>query len=71
MADEIPEIVDISAGVNTSPEGSNQGYNYGLIVRFIDMEARNTYIPHSFHQRIIKEYVRSNMNEGLVVDYEH
>ena len=70
MADEIAGIEEISAGANTSPEGLNRGYNYGMIVRFVDAEARDAYIPHPFHQGVVKEYIHPNVDEVLVLDYE-
>ena len=41
MQSEIPGIVDIHAGPNTSPEGKNKGYGLGLVVRFHDAAARD------------------------------
>ena len=78
MADEISGIEEISAGVNTNPEGLNRGYNYGLIVRFVDAKARDAYIPHPFHQRVVKEYIVGKAvttllellaAHGIVVDF--
>ena len=71
MVDEIPGIREISVGINSSPEGMNQGYNYGMIVCFQDREARNAYLPHPFYQSVVKEYVRPNVDDTLVLDYEH
>ncbi len=71
MAGQIPGIVEMSAGQNNSPEGLNQAYDYGMIVRFVDAAARDTYLPHPVHQKIIKETIEPNIDGVLVLDYEH
>ena len=42
MKDQISGIVDITAGINNSPEGKSHGFSYGFIVRFVDQAARAT-----------------------------
>lgn len=69
MQDEIPGILHISAGVNSSPEGQNKGYNYGIVVRFVDEAARDAYLPHPYHQRIVANYAAAILEDLLIVDY--
>ena len=71
MKGEIPGIEDISAGVNSSPEGKNQGYDYGLVVRFRDANTRDEYITHPYHNKIASEYVVPIIEDVLVLDYDH
>ena len=71
MGDEIPGIEEISAGVNSSSEGKNQGYNYGMLVRFPDAAARDNYLPHPFHLKTSSEHLRPMADDVLVLDYEH
>ena len=71
MGDEIPGIEEISAGANSSSEGKNQGYDYGMIVRFRDAGARDNYLPHPFHLKTSGEHLRPMADDVLVLDYEH
>ena len=71
IADEIPGIETISAGMNNSPEGKNHDYTYGFIVRFTDAAARDAYLPHPVHRRLAGEYLRPIVDDVLVFDYEH
>ena len=41
MKEQISGIVDITAGINNSPEGKSHGFSYGFIVRFVDQVARD------------------------------
>ena len=70
LADEVPGIVEISAGVNSSPEDQNKGYNYGIIVSFADGAARDVYLTHPNHIKVGKEYI-SLIEDLLIVDFEH
>ncbi len=68
MADEIPGILDISAGSNIkNSEDLNRKYNYGLIVRFTNEESLNAYISHPSHQRVVKEYLGSEVVEEVFI----
>ena len=71
MAADIPGIEKISAGMNNSPEGKSQGYDYGFIVSFINQEARDAYLPHPTHRQAAGEYLRPIVDDVLVFDYEH
>ncbi len=69
MADEIPGIESITAGVNNSPEGKSQGYSYGFIVRFKDEASRDAYLPHPFHHQVAADHIRPLVEDVLVFDY--
>ena len=71
MGKEIPGIVEISAGINNSPEGKNHSFAYGFIVRFLDAAARDAYLPHPVHRQVAGEYLRPIVDDVLVFDYEH
>jgi hypothetical protein len=43
----IPGIIDVQAGANTNP--NNQGYTYGIFLRFTDEDALKAYFPHPPH----------------------
>lgn len=70
MANQIPGIVEISAGLNNSPEGKSQGFNFGLLVRFEDAAARDGYLPHPVHRQAGKEHIGPMIDDVLVLDFE-
>jgi hypothetical protein len=65
---KVPGILDISCGVNFSTR--NQGYDVGLVVKFVDRDALDVYIPHPAHREAVEQYVRPIMQDVIVVDYE-
>ena len=67
----IPGMMEVSGGYNNSPEGKNNGFNYGFIVRFKDPSARDLYVPHPKHQELAKTLVRPIVEDVLVLDFEH
>ena len=71
MADEIPGVEEISAGMNNSPEEKSQGFTYGFIARFTNQEMRDAYLPHPVHRKVAGEYLRPIVDDVLVFDYEH
>jgi len=71
IADEVPGIVEITAGVNSSPEGQDKGYDYGLLVRFTDAAARDAYLIHPYHQSVVGEYAVPILEDLIIVDFEH
>ncbi len=52
----IPGIVDAQVGKNQG--GLQQGYTYGLIMQFENMERLQAYMPHPAHQIVGKEITR-------------
>ena len=70
MKNKIPGIIELSAGVNNSPEGKNQGFDFGLLVRFEDAAARDGYLPHAVHVQVAKDHIRPLVDDVLVVDFE-
>lgn len=64
----VPSIQDISAGPNFSDR--NQGYEYGLVVRFADRQGLDAYQIHPDHQRLVHELIRPALADIIAVDYE-
>jgi hypothetical protein len=64
----IPEIVDLTCGENFSDRA--RGYTHGLVVRFKDRAALNTYIPHPEHQHAVQKFITPIREESIAVDYE-
>lgn len=71
MADDIPGIEDVSAGMNNSPEEKNNGFTYGFIVRFSDVASRDAYLPNPVHRQVAGEFLRPIVDDVLVFDYAH
>ena len=52
MADAIPGITALEEGPSVSPEGIEQGFEWGLVVTFESPEARDGYLPHPVHRAV-------------------
>jgi len=68
LKDKIPGIVDLSVGRNFSDR--NQGFEIGLVVRFVDRAALEAYGPHPAHQGCVQQFVAPIKQDVIVVDYE-
>jgi len=68
LGTSVPGILDISAGVNFSDR--NQGFDVGLVVKFVDRDALEVYLPHPAHRAAVEQFVRPILQEVIVVDYE-
>ena len=64
----IPGILEITVGTNFSER--SQGFTHGLLVRFQDRAALDTYIPHPAHEDARKNYILPIVEDVLVVDFE-
>lgn len=42
-------MIDVTHGPSVSPEGLEGGYEWGLVVTFVDADARDGYLPHEAH----------------------
>ncbi len=58
----IPGIIDAQVGKNQG--GLQQGYSYGLIMQFENMERLQAYQPHPAHQVVSREITR--LCEGII-----
>lgn len=68
LKDKIPGIVDLSVGPNFSDR--NQGFDIGLVVRFVDRAALEVYLPHPAHRGCVDQFVAPIKADVIVVDYE-
>ncbi|UQZ36205.1 stress protein [Paenibacillus sp. PK3_47] len=69
LKEQIPGIVDITAGVNVTEETENiHGYTLGLRVTFTDQEALRAYGPHPAHRHFVG-LLEGIIEEVVVVDY--
>ncbi len=70
LKNKIPGIISITGGTDISNEGKNQGYDYGFVVRFEDIEARDNYLPHPEHKKLIGQFIAPVIEEALVFNYK-
>jgi hypothetical protein len=68
LQDRIPGILGLTVGHNFSDR--NQGFDIGLVVRFVDRQALEVYLPHPAHRGCVDEFVGPIKQDALVVDYE-
>ena len=68
LKNKIPGIVDLSCGANFSDRA--KGYTHGLVVRFKDRAALESYGPHPEHQRVVQNFIRPISADILALDYE-
>ncbi|MEK4329271.1 Dabb family protein [Paenibacillus sp. FSL R7-0297] len=69
LKDQIPGIVEITAGVNMTEETENiHGYTLGLRVTFTDQEALRQYGPHPAHRAFVAR-LEGILENVVVVDY--
>jgi len=69
LKDQIPGIVDLSVGTDFSLARS-QGFDIGLVVRFVDRAALDVYLPHPAHRGCVDQFVAPIKQDVIVVDYE-
>ena len=52
LQQQMPGIINVSAGKDASPEGLQRGHTHGFTVDFVDAAARDAYLPHPAHQKV-------------------
>jgi hypothetical protein len=50
--DSIPGVLAVTEGPSSSPEGLENGYEYGLVVTFASPSARVVYLDHPAHRPV-------------------
>lgn len=45
----IPDVLSVVEGPSSSPEGLENGYDYGFVVTFASAQARDVYLTHPAH----------------------
>lgn len=70
----LPSLSNYSYGENCSPEHLNKGFTHAFIMDFDDAKARDAYLHHEEHQRIVRDVILPLLENGtesaLVLDYE-
>ena len=65
---KIAGLVDLTCGRSFSDRA--QGFQTGLVVRFIDRNALDAYGPHAAHQDVVVNLIGPIREDVIVVDYE-
>jgi hypothetical protein len=65
----IPGILDYCDGINSSPEGLEQGFTHGFIMTFKDAAARDAYLPHPEHERV-KARILPYVESAIIFDFD-
>lgn len=55
LQQELEGITGFQGGAYRSPEGLAQGYTHGICMTFRDEAARDAYLPHPAHQRVVEK----------------
>jgi hypothetical protein len=65
----LPLVIGFERGVNSSPEGLNQGFTHAFLVTFATEADRDLYLPHPEHQEFVARWVSPHLAQVCVVDY--
>ncbi|UZD22515.1 Dabb family protein [Algoriphagus halophytocola] len=68
LQNEIDGIEHFEWGINSSPEGLNQGLTHAFVLTFHSDEARDAYLPHPAHQAF-GELLGPHLDKVTVVDF--
>ncbi|MEM9929153.1 MAG: Dabb family protein [Bacteroidota bacterium] len=68
LKDEIPGILSFEGGEDVSVEGFTKDLTHCFILTFADEAARDAYLPHPGHMRVVKEN-KPLMSDLLVLDF--
>ena len=65
----LPFVKDLEWGLNSSPEGLNEGFTHCFIVTFDGPGGRDAYLPHPAHQAFCRRWLDPNLEKACVVDF--
>jgi hypothetical protein len=68
LPSKISEIKDFEWGINSSPEGLNQGLTHAFTVTFHSDADRDTYLPHPAHKEFV-DILGPHLDKVTVLDY--
>ena len=66
---QIPGILGLTWGVNTSTEGLSQGFTHSFVMTFENAAARDAYLPHPIHTAAAEKVV-PRLDAVIVCDHE-
>ncbi|MDR3373372.1 MAG: Dabb family protein [Ancalomicrobiaceae bacterium] len=62
-------VKSLEWGVNSSPEGLNEGLTHCFVVSFADASGRDAYLPHPKHVAFCQTYLDPILDRVVVVDF--
>jgi hypothetical protein len=65
---KISEVKDFEWGINSSPEGLNQGLTHAFTLTFHSEADRDAYLPHPAHQEFVA-LLGPHLDKVTVLDY--
>ena len=65
LASAVPGILSVAHGPSVSPEHLEAGYEWALVITFVDSTARDAYLPHPAHAPVAA--LLTEWHDGLVV----
>lgn len=68
LKNEIPEIKNLEWGLNDSTEGQSKGFNYGFTITFDDAHAREIYLFHDAHLKLVAK-IGPLLADVFIMDY--
>ncbi len=63
----VPDVLGVVEGHSTSPEGREDGFDYGFVVTFASAAARDVYLDHPAHLPV-SAVIRASAERILVFD---
>lgn len=72
LQDRIDGITGFSGGADDSREGLSQGFTHGFCMTFQNQAARDAYLPHPEHQRVVAlllPLLEGGMNGVITFDF--
>jgi hypothetical protein len=63
----MPGLLSFHAGPNTSPEGKDEGFNYGFVMDFADAATRDAYLVDPRHAAAAAGLRAIRAPEGVLV----
>jgi hypothetical protein len=67
FTDTMPGVADVVEGHSSSPEGLEDGYDYGFVITFDSAQARDSYLTDSRHQ-VVADAIGVNAQRIVVFD---
>jgi hypothetical protein len=65
---KIPGLVELTCGPDFS--GRARGFTHGMVVRFVDRAALETYLPHPLHREVITTWIDPIRADVMACDFE-
>lgn len=69
LTNKIPGLLSVEHGPYKSDEGLNDGFTHGFIMTFESPEARDAYLPHPDHIKVV-DLVQPRLKRLVVFDFD-